>query len=219
MAISTALVVDSAASHETSMGDQSQASGNNEIVFDDTIVNNNNGDLVATPTYPERLVILRQGEADEETRYITSERAGTGTTMICEVHEDWTTQPSAGDSRYVSYICVDADSVGNAFKVLLKRESDWQMSNDFAVGNGTDFAYFALLDGHSWETDDGDATPTNGAIQVLNSGRLDVGYTFGGTAVAGGYTVSTAADVGDLAFDSQVGSEVNFSDFLCHVLN
>lgn len=219
MSINSGLV-DTAAAPDpagtATLPDQSQQTGNNTIVFVDTIDNDTDiaADLASGADYTGRLVMLRRGDPDEEVRFITTEAAGTGTTRLCTVSEDWDSVPVVGDTFFVCYLPIDADQAeGQGFKVLLFRAQDWVAADVIEIGNGTDFAWFSFLEGHSLETDDNSST-TVAAYSVLNNGRLDFGYKHSGQPVSGGYFVGTPAVAGEFAFDAQAGSDVFFYDFL-----
>lgn len=204
--------------------DDETISGNpiadNEIIFD-TDISTNNGDMTSTPaaTFVGRLVVIRQGDVDEETAYITAvTTAPGGGTRYCTLHQDWSSPPANGDSYNICYICYDIDdNVGNDFKVLLKRQTDWASAEVITVDNG---GFFGLLDGHSIETVDNSSTTVADQI-VASGGRFDVGYLAGSTPVGGGYIVGTPAIVGEFVFDVQEGGEANLHDFFltCVYLN
>jgi hypothetical protein len=204
--------------------DDETVSGNaiadNEIIFD-TDISTNNGDMTSTPaaTLVGRLVIIRQGDADEETAYITAvTTAPGGGTRYCTVHQDWASPPVNGDTYNICYICYDIDdNVGNDFKPLLKRNTDWASAEVITIADG---GFFGLLDGHSIETVDNSSTTVADHI-VESGGRWDVGYLAGSTPVGGGYMIATPAVVGEFAIDIQSGGEANLHDFFltCVYLN
>jgi len=185
------------------------AAASNEIIFD-TAITTNNGNLMVSPTFVGRLVIVRQGLSNEETRYIT---AVAGDNVTCTVHEDWVTQPASGDAYHVSYIIQDAATL-TGLSLITKRVADYTSSRRFSVGNaaGTPFAFFAMLNGVSLETVDGSST-TVGDFTVEAAGRFDNGYSFSGTPVSGGYIIGTPALAGELVFDAKTGALLTLNDW------
>src|SRR3972149_7850309 len=169
-----------------------------------------NGTLMVSPTFVGRLVIVRQGLSNEETRYIT---AVAGDNVTCTVHEDWVTQPASGDAYHVSYIIQDAATL-TGLSLITKRVADYTSSRRFSVGNaaGTPFAFFAMLNGVSLETVDGSST-TVGDFTVEAAGRFDNGYAFSGTPVSGGYIIGTPALAGELVFDAKTGALLTINDW------
>lgn len=185
------------------------AIGNNQIKFD-TNISTNNGNLVTSPTFVGRLVILREGAGDEETRYITA--IGTDG-VTATVHEDWTANPASGDTYHVSYTIQDAATV-TGLSLINKRTDDYSSTRKFRVGNtgGTPaFAYFAILDGASLESVDNSST-TVADIVVENNGRFDIGYEASGQAVSGGALYGTPAVAGEFVLDAVAGSMVYWKD-------
>lgn len=211
MAITTSapngVIVTTAAINE-SLGSQTQQTGSNTVVVSDTIVVLSNGNLVTSPVYIDRLCIIRQGLSNEETRLITADAAGTGTTRILTVSEDWLTVPASSDTIHVTYIIQDAATV-NGLNLINKRVQDFSSSRRFTVGNGTDFAYFSLLFGASLETVDNSST-TVADFTVDNNGRFDNGYIQDGNPVSGGQLFLTPAVNGELAFEMIAGGEINW---------
>ena len=118
MGISSSMQIDTFAKSGT-LGSQS-GNENDEILFD-TAMTTNNGDCAGPPTdgtaaFPGRLVVIRKGDGDEETRYIIAVVTGNQ----CQVNEDWISNPVSGDTYDIFYGPTDADTIGNAFKELLK---------------------------------------------------------------------------------------------------
>src|SRR3972149_7674942 len=107
------------------------AAASNEIIFD-TAITTNNGNLMVSPTFVGRLVIVRQGLSNEETRYIT---AVAGDNVTCTVHEDWVTQPASGDAYHVSYIIQDAATL-TGLSLITKRVADYTSSRGISEWQG-----------------------------------------------------------------------------------
>ncbi len=192
-----------------------QTGAADEIVFPSAI-STNNGNLVGSPTFAGRTVILRRGGATEETKFI-AEEFGDG--LTCRVNEDWTLAPSSGDSYDISYIAVDANTIGARFVVLQKRISDWTVSVPFIVGSGGGtFAYFSLLEGHSIESDNS-VGDVQRAFLIENGARWDIGYISFNTPVSSGFLISTADVEGDTSLEVLDNGEIRFLDTLMSCVN
>jgi len=181
--------VSSYAVHET-LPSQSQNVGNNQITVSDDIQNitGNNGNVTGTD-YVGRLIILNlSGEGSsgtEQTRYVTADAAGTGTTRILTVSEDWTTNPNTGtsDTIHVFYDMGDMDAVGS---YLNTRTGFYELSDAIVVGNGTVVGGLFVGNGDLVEIEDSKSS-TVYSLEVQSGGRLQVGYLLAGSPVAGGY--------------------------------
>ena len=197
------VTINSAAKNGT-LGSQTGANSD-EIIFPSDMTTNN-GNLVSSPVFTGRLVTIRKGLGTEETRYMISDV----TTTKVQVVEDWGTAPASGDAYEVCYIPVDVDTIGNNWKVLSKRVSDWVCATRFIVANT---GFFGLLDRHSLETNDNGSTTVADVI-VNSGGRFFIGYPVGEANVGGGYIVATPGTDGELAMDLQSGGIVEWRDFL-----
>ncbi|MHA2264407.1 MAG: hypothetical protein ACXAEN_18595 [Candidatus Thorarchaeota archaeon] len=211
MGITSALVFSTGIKDSDGDGLLPSQAGNtaNEITLNNVIGTNNNGDLAASPddVYTGRLFWLRFGGPNEEIRYINAvDGAGTKITL----DSDFSVPAAEGDHYKISYNAWDADTVGNNWKVLLKRETDWGLGTDCTFASG---AYFALLDGHSIETTDNSST-TDADVKVNAYGRFDVGYETADRSLGGGYFVGTPQAAGELSLDYQENSLGKMDDFL-----
>jgi hypothetical protein len=207
--------VSSAAYNEASAGSQAQANGIDGIVFANNISAVNNGNLAGSPTFSGRLAIIRQGTISEETRYVLSQVAGTGSTIIGTVHEPWITAPASTDTIHVCYIVQDTATL-TGFSLINKRTDDYSMSRVFRIGTsgGGAFAFFALLNGASIETSGPSSTTVGNIIVELNA-RFDIGYIASGNPVSGGaiYGAGGAGTAdGNILLDTKSTSEINFYD-------
>ena len=186
------------------------SSASNTVVFPNSIATNN-GDLEASPTFAGRLVTIRPGASDEETRYMVSDNGSTTAT----VSEDWVSAPTGGESYEVSYIIEDA-ATANGLSLVNKRTNDYSSGRRFTVlTNG----FFALLDGASLETV-GNGSTTE--ADIIIQGRFYNGYLNAGQTVAGG-SIFGAGGAGtadaDLVFDCNAGAEVYLYDMLMKSVN
>ena len=195
------IVVTSAAKNGA-LGDQS-AGGSDQIIFD-TNINTNNGNLEASPTFVGRLVVIRRGAANEETRYIT---AIDGDGVTATVHENWVTPPASGDTYHVSYMIQDAATVQGL--TLVTKTNIYESNRRLTIGDGTAFAFFALVDGQGFELRDDNVDP---AVTVANNGRFDNGYLFSSRAVAAGFMFGIQNGDGEDIYQFNSGSEVRWYD-------
>lgn len=201
------VVVTTAAMNE-SLGSQTQQTGSNTVVVSDTIVVLSNGNLETSPVYIDRLCIVRQGASNEETRRITADAVGTGTTRILTVNEDWITVPASSDTIHVSYIIQDAATL-TGLSLVNKTVQDFNSSRRFTVGTGAaTFAYMAFLDGVGLQLDDNGST-TVASFTIESDGRFDCGYLIGGTPTAGCKLQGANGSDGELAFEVISGGEWN----------
>lgn len=194
------------------LGSQTQQTGSNTIVLSNTIANLSNGNLVASPTYVNRIIMIRRGTATEEYRLCTADTAGTGTTRILTVHENWTVVPAQNDDVRVSYIIQDCATV-TGLALITKRNQDYTSTRKFRVGNsgGTNFCVMALLFGASLESVDNSST-TDPDIRVDTDGCFISGFTSSGTPVSGGELFHTPAVNGELTFECVSGGNVHWND-------
>lgn len=143
------------------------AIGNNQIKFD-TAITTNNGNLESSPVFQFRHVVIRRGDADEETNYIT---VVDGDGVTCTCIDDWTANPVSGDTYDVSYGLDDcATRAGCTFETDSRQ---WAMTKRMIVGDGTNFAYLGMGNGQILRCDD--RGPTESAFRVVNAGRFDIG--------------------------------------------
>lgn len=189
------------------LGSQAGAASD-EIIFD-TAITTNNGNLMASPTFVGRLVLLRRGTGTEELRYITAIVSGNQV----RVNEAWTVVPASSDTYHISYIIQDAATL-TGLSLVTKRVADYSSSRRFGVGNaaGGGFAFFAMVDGVSLESVDNSST-TVADFTVTSDGMFVNGYLSGGTPVSGGYIIGTPAVNGELVFEAVSGSRCYLYDW------
>jgi hypothetical protein len=190
-----------------SLPDQSPAAAD-EVIFD-TDINTNSGNLAASPTFVGRKVILRQGSPTEEVAYIT---AIDGTGLTASLHQPWNAAPILNDSYDVSYVIEDASTVTGL--TLVGKTNIYESSRHFSVGNagaGGTFAYFALVDGRGFETEDAGGGG-DWPITVEPNGRFDSGYRLGNTPVAGGFMFGISNTDGEPQWRIHSGGSVEWND-------
>lgn len=186
----TGLIVTTAAKNGTLPG-QTPA-GQDQIIFDTTIATNN-GNLEVTPTFVGRKVIVRRGQSNEETAKIV---VIDGTGLTGTLHQSWTTKPSSGETYHVSYEMDDVATLTGL--TLVAKTNIYDFSRQLTVGDGTNFAYLAAIDGIAISNDDIPSTGYAG-VTIESNGRLDIGYLAGEVPVGGTYwfgvqTVNGAVD-------------------------
>lgn len=191
---------------------------NDEIEFD-TDISTNNGNIDSAVGFTGRLVKIRHESATDEIRYIIAACISACTTR-CQVHEAWDTNPANGDAYHVSYVVEDTATV-TGFSLISKRTRDYSIGREFTVGDltGSAFAWYALLDGASLESDN-TITPPEATFQVEASGLWNIGYVAASTPVPGGYLITTGQNDGDPSLDVHSGASAKlYSAFLTSVEN
>ena len=182
-----------------------QGAGDNKITFDTTIATNN-GNLATTPSFKGRQVIIRRGDADEETGRIS---AIDWTGLIGTTLDDWDTPPVSGDTYDVAYGMTDVDTVPGC-----SQESDskqYVLTKRLVVGDGTNFGYIGLSRGEVVRFPD--EGPGNNALHIANAGRLDVGTLKGEAARSGAVLIFTHDGDGEVAFRIADGGQVSLFAF------
>jgi hypothetical protein len=194
--------VTTAAMNET-LATQAQANGIDEIVVSDTLANVNNGNITAPTGYVGRMCILRQGAGDEETRLITADAAGTGTTRILTVNEDWVAAPATSDTIHVSYSSDDMEAFTGMTLSSKTGVYEGGSSREWAIGQGTNFAYVAVLNYQGWESPDRGSTEAG--IEIENNGRLDFGYIQDGAPIQGAIVTAIQNVATELVMEVKAG--------------
>jgi len=189
------------------LGAQTQANGTNEIVFSDTLLNltSATADIGSLTTYASRVIILRRGTGTEETRFCSSVTAGTGTTQIATVTENWTTAPTSGDAVDVFYNIDDMNQDGS---YLNSRTGFYEFNEDFIIQNN---AGVFIGGGDLVEIVDSKSA-TNYGFTCQSGGRLQVGYLREGTPVSGGVVTGVNNSQGETWMDFQSGSVARIYD-------
>jgi hypothetical protein len=172
------------------LGDQTQQSNNNTVVVSDSMTNLENGQIGdgtngIGATYVGRLVIIDLGLSTQQVRMCTAETAGTGTTYILTVHEDWDTNPvTTTDTIHVCYELADVeDGAASGGIGLGSKTGLWELSNDLIVGDATNVAGLQIVNGAALETDDNGAAINS---YVENNGYLFMGYEGAESPINGG---------------------------------
>jgi len=201
------------------LGSQAQQSGNNTIVLDNIPSlatgyggNVGVGTLGVGDTYLGRRIMIGRGGTIQE-RIVTADAAGTGSTRILTVHEDWDTNPVATtDTVDVYYELADVEEGGAGGGISLQtRTGLWTLTRIITMGNGTDPAGLAMTGGQALECAD---RGTSDSFLVSNNGFFRAGYYAGGVPIAGGVIALTSAADDEPAQSFASGSNVAFLDTL-----
>ncbi len=193
-----------AAMDEASLVDQTtQTNGIDEVDVTDTLANVNNGQITAPTGFFGRKCILRQGAGDEETRKITGEVAGSGTTRILTVGEPWVVQPATGDSFHVGYSSDDMAALTGMTLNALSGVYEGGVSREWQIGQGTNFAYVYVTDYTAWRLPDRGSTDPS--LTVRNNGRLDFGYDQGGEGIQGALITGVNNAAAELCVEVEAG--------------
>jgi len=201
------------------LGDQSQQTGNNQIILDNIPSlatgygsNVGSGTLGIGDSYDTRRIMIGRGGTIQE-RIITNDAAGTGSTRILTVHEDWDTNPvQTTDTVDVYYEIADVEDGGAGGGIsFATRTGLWTLTRIITVGNGTDPAGIGMHGGQALEcTDRGTAY----SFLVKNNGFFRFGYYSGGLPISGGVIALTSAANDEPAQSFESGADSSFLDTL-----
>jgi len=175
-----------------------------QIVLDTSLNSTNNGTITAPLI--GRLLILRRGGTDEETKQII-EGADSATTI--RVHEDWTVAPTSGDSYDISYVLDDC--VALTGMVLSSKTGIYESSRGLHIGlaSGGTFAYLSQTDQQAFEIRDDNSDPS---LVVEQDGRHDIGFLQDGSPVKGGILHTLNSNEGEESILFNSGSAAFWQD-------
>lgn len=201
------------------LGSQSQQTGNNTIVMSDIpsavaagyggqVGDGTNG---AGDSYLNRRIVIDIAGTPQE-RIVIADAAGTGTTRILTVHEDWDTNPVATtDICDVYYEYQDMlDGLGTGI-TLSTRSGFYELTRIITIGNGTDKAGMASHGGLALELAD---RGTADSFLVQNNGYFRSGYYVSGLPINGGVFAFIAKSDDEPGLSTAAGSESQFLDSL-----
>lgn len=195
--------VESAAKNGT-LGSQSGA-GNKQIILDSNI-ETNNGNLEGSPTLAKRMIVVRCGEADEDTNAIqTVEPDG----VTCNCFTLWDDPPQSGDTYEVSYKLDDVETIVGCAKEVSTQH--YVFSKRLTVGDGINFAYLGM--GNYQIIRMGDSGTAGAVILVNNAGWFHIGAIRKNEPVRGGTIVFTNDGDGEEVMRIKTGGEVRAYDF------
>jgi len=177
-------VITEFAADET-LGDQAQQTGNNTVVVSNTISTSppGNGQIgTKFSSYVGRLCIINIA-GTPQIRMISAEAAGTGSTRILTVSENWTTNPIQTDTIHVFYDVDDIETGGAGGGIALNAKTGlYELSNKLTIGDGSLRSGLQINTAVGMECNDGGSTLQN---IVKSSGYLYMGYRQAGVSIAG----------------------------------
>jgi len=194
---------------------QAQQTGNNTVIVTDTLGNIGGGNIGDATngigdTYAGRLLIINQNTGSEQIRFCTNDAAGTGTTRILTVGEDWTTNPViTTDTIYVPYEFGDIEDGGASNGINLNSKSGlWELSNTLEV---LSTGVLQTVGGQGMELDDQGATY---AFQVQSGGFFYGGYPAAGANISGSQIISYNNTAGEASTECLSGGHLHLWDCL-----
>lgn len=211
----TGTTINSHALNET-LGDQSQQSGNNTVVFSDVLSVAGNGNIGTGvngigDSFVGRRIIIDEGLSTEQVRECIADAAGTGTTRILTVNRDWDTNPViTTDTGSVPYEFGDVEDGGSGGGVGFgARTGAIELSNTLTVATT---GGIEVLAGQYLESVDDGANISN---IIQSGGRFYGGYDAGNKAyVNGALSTQYNGVAGEPSWQMQSGSRVDFYDTL-----
>lgn len=139
----------------------------NQILFD-TNISTNNSNLMASPTFVDRVIVLREGELDEEVNLITAINVD-GVTADC--HYNWVSEPVSGDTYHVAYVMDDVATVAGCTFDTTSRE--FVFDRIFQVGQNTaNYGLCCAINYQHLRISDEGLSP---GLSVVNGGAFHVG--------------------------------------------
>ena len=194
---------------------QAQQTGNNTVVVSDTLGNIGGGQIGngtngIGDTYAGRLLIINQNTGSEQIRFCTTDAAGTGTTRILTVSEDWTTNPViTTDTIYVPYEFGDIEDGGAGNGINLNSKSGlWEFSNTLEIQST---GVLQTVGGQGMELDD---QGTTYAFQVQSGGFFYGGYPAAGANISGSQIISYNNATGEPTTEVLSGGHLHLWDCL-----
>jgi len=201
------------------LGSQTQQTGNNTIVLDNIPSlatgyggNVGVGTLGIGDSYLGRRIMIGRGGTIQE-RIVISDAAGTGSTRILTIHEDWDTNPVATTDTvdvYYEYADIEEGGTGGGIS-FATRTGLWTLTRIITIGNGTNPAGLEMHGGQALECADRGAADS---FLVSNNGFFRSGYYSGGLPISGGVITLTAATNDEPAQSFAAGSDSSFLDTL-----
>lgn len=206
-------IVTEFAADET-LGSQSQQTGNNTVVVSNTISTAppGNGQIgTKFPSYVGRLCIINIA-GTPQVRMVTAEVAGTTTTRILTVNENWATNPVSGDTIHVFYDVDDIETGGVSGGINLNvRTGLYELTNKLTIGDGSLRTGLQINTAIGLESNDGGATLSH---IVKNLGYFYMGYAQAGTPLAGAINTFVNNAVNEPSWQWQSGAKGKIYDSL-----
>ena len=205
----TGTVINSFAMTQT-LATQAQQSGNRTVVVTNTLSALGANIGTKYSTYVGRLVVISRGTGNEQRRLCISQAAGTGTTVILTVNEDWTTNPVATtDTIHVAYDVDDIETGGAGGGINLNAKTGlYELTNDLNLNSGAGLYNGA---GQALELDDNGSSINT---FVASGAFFYSGYSADGKPVGGGLFTSYNNSNGEPNIQFQSSSKGYFYDTL-----
>jgi hypothetical protein len=160
-----------------------------KVRLEDPIGTGNNGNLEASPTYTNRLILIDGGTGSGQVRFITAEDltppGGDANDVDLDVSEDWVVNPDNTSTFQISYVQGDVATVNGAS--VSSKTNVLEMTRELSVGTAGGGGAFAFLFFGIYQGVEGtdDTSATQPSIIVEDNGRLQLGYLQGATPVSG----------------------------------
>jgi len=194
---------------------QSQQTGNNTVIVSDTLGNIGGGQIGdgsngIGDTYLGRLLIIDQNTGSEQIRLCIGDAAGTGTTRILTVSEDWDVNPViTTDTVYVPYEFGDIEDGGVGNGINLNSKSGlWELSNTLEV---LSTGVLQGIGGQGMELDDQGSTY---AFQIQSGGFFYAGYPDSGADISGIQITAYNNAAGEASVEVLSGGHLHMWDTL-----
>jgi len=207
-------VVTTGCTNQLTLGDQSQQVGNNQVVVSDVLDNLITTGMPATGnSYIGRKCIVNWGPHTEE-RVIIADDAGTTTTRILTVNEDWAANPVSSDTFDIAInglIDVENGTASGGITVNAVTK-EYTYTNEFNVNSGGFVQHVSQL---KFEINDSQGNPAE--FTVASGGRWSVGYVQDGRTINGSNAINengiAAGADGEDSFLIEDGAIVSIFDF------
>lgn len=169
------------------------------VRLEDPITTGNNGNLVASPTYTNRLILIDGGTGVGQVRFITAEALslGDGNDADITVSEPWTIDPDSTSTFQISYVQGDVATLTGA--TLSGKTNVLELSRELSIGTAGGGGAFAFLFFGIYQGVEGtdDTSAVQPSFIVEDNGRFQLGYLQGTTSVSGAIITGFRGAVGE----------------------
>lgn len=194
---------------------QAQQTGNNTVIVSDTLGNIGGGNIGdgtvgVGDTYAGRLLIIDQNLSTEQIRFCSGDAAGTGTTRILTVSEDWDVNPVVTtNSIWVAYELGDIEDGGAGGGIGLNSKSGlWEFGRILTM-NSTGVLFAKA--GEAMELADRGAALN---MLVESGGYFYGGYIAAGAPISGIELISFNGAAGEPSVQVASGGHLFINDSL-----
>jgi len=183
-----------------------------KVRLEDPIETANNGNLMASPTYVGRKILISGGTGSGQVRFISGQTTGLGDgdDVDLDVSEAWETNPDGTSTYEISYITEDVATLSGL--AYITRSGFWEWKRRCVIDGSGTFAWLFLAADklHEWY-DNGSTTAAS--MHVASNGRLDSGFSQAGAPVFGNANVVVNATAGELALNVASGGYLYLYSF------